>query len=773
MINPKSISVRLCLILLGLAWSTGFSQVQQTEQVPKPVAGTWQGAIETPGGPLEVTVELSQEGQVWQGSIDIPAQGATDLPLERISVEQEVVSFAIAGIPGAPTFQGTLAEEEITGLYTQSGQEFPFTLTRATEEGAPSGGTREQREFEDPQGRFTVPVPTQWSVVERDGYVLIESPEAGISVYIVVSEGDEPEPAVEQAWSLVAPELTLEPEETLRPPSQAGIESTVVVNYDPEDDEKVYQAVAQLHEGTVYTMLVDADLADLQRRSSGLQIVSSGFTVSALEEDDLRGEEPLAVEAITDELEMFIVELLPEFGIPGAVVAIVQDDEIVYSQGFGVREAGGTEPMTPSTHVMIGSTGKTMTSMLVATLVDDGVVDWDTPAVEVLPEFAVADPELTQQITLRNLLCACTGVPRRDLELFFNASELDAEAIVESLESFEFFTGFGEAFQYSNQLVGTAGYAAAAAAGADYGSLFDGYVSSLDERVLQTIGMANTTLSFDEVRERGEFATPHQQSIATGGFDPIPLSFEENLLPIAPAGAHWSTAEDMARYLLTQLDVGVAPDGQRVVSEANLRETWEPQVPVSATESYGLGWFVGEYKGVDRIYHGGNTLGFTSEFTFLPEADLGIVVLANGQGTNAFNGAVTTRLLELVYEQTAESVAQIEFVLEQTESALAEAREQIQDQVDAQEVEPYLGSYRNEALGEITIEMEGEQLYIDAGEFRTEIRPAHDREGEFDTYITYGVPLTGLPIAFESSSDGEQSVVLGQGAIEYTFERVD
>ena len=84
---------------------------------------------------------------------------------------------------------------------------------------------------------------------------------------------------------------------------------------------------------------------------------------------------------------------------------------MVYLKGFGVRELGKPEPVTPDTLMMIGSTGKTMTTMMMATLVDDGKMTWDTPAVEILPNFAVADPELSQKITMRNLVCACTGVP--------------------------------------------------------------------------------------------------------------------------------------------------------------------------------------------------------------------------------------------------------------------------------------------------------------------------------------------------------------------------
>lgn len=128
-------SRRLCLVLLLLGWSLGAAQVLQTERVPAPLAGVWQGIIEIPGAPLEVTAELRQEGQEWQGTIDIPAQGAEDLPLEEISVEDDVVSFAIAGIPGAPSFQGTVTEGEITGRFIQSGQEFPYTLARADGEG--------------------------------------------------------------------------------------------------------------------------------------------------------------------------------------------------------------------------------------------------------------------------------------------------------------------------------------------------------------------------------------------------------------------------------------------------------------------------------------------------------------------------------------------------------------------------------------------------------------------------------------------------------------
>ena len=781
------ILARTLLLVCALLAPTALAQEQTA--VP-PAAGAWQGQIEIPGQPLDVSVTLDPGPQGWNGAIDIPAQGAQGMPLEDVTVDGEAVSFAIAGVPGAPAFTATIDGDEMTGTFAQSGQEFPFTLTRTDREAATStgGGAGEdavdgaaapvavpaqEGEYEGSRGRFTFPIPAGWEVSEEDGVVTAQDPSGGIRAHIVVFEGEDLEVAVSEAWSRAVPEFDLEPDETLEPPSEPGVERSLLVNYAPSDDERVYQALAQLHEGTIYVLLIDAKLADLQRRASQLQILATGLRIMAIEDVDLTGEETRSVDAILPEFRSFVGEQLEAFGIPGAAIAIGRGDGVVHAEGFGTTEAGGDAAVTPTTHMMIGSTGKTMTSLLVATLVDDGVVDWDTPVVEVLPQFAVADPEFSQEITLRNLLCACTGVPRRDLELAFNADELDAEAIVDQLRTFEFFTDFGEAFQYSNQLVATAGYAAAAADGAAYGNLFEGYVRSLHERILDPIGLENTTLSFAEVRDRGMHAVPHQQSIETGEYEPVNLEVEEFLLAIAPAGAHWSTAQDMGRYMATLLNAGVTPEGDRVVSEENLRETWEPQVPVSATESYGLGWLVGEYKGLEWLYHSGNTVGFTSEFTLVPEADLGIVVLTNGQATNGFNGAVATRLLELLYDIPSEAEANAAFVVEQMATSLGETRDRLRETVDAGEVEPFLGRYANEALGEIVLEMEGDRLVLDAGEFRTEIRPMVDRSGEFDTYVAYGVPVTGLPLELVETDDGEPSVVFGQGAMSYVFEPVE
>ena len=626
----------------------------------------------------------------------------------------------------------------------------------------------QERIYNDPQGRFLVPVPTNWTAKNRDGVAVLSSPEGNITAYLLVLPGQNPEAVIARAWRQVDPDFTLEPTQVQTPPPEPGVARTVVTDY--EVGERVYQGSGQLVGDDVYVFLLAADLAAIQRRGAQVNIVASGFEIASLEETDLTGAEPLPVtREMTATLETFVNRALKQFGVPGAAVAVVQNGKVIYTGGFGVREAGGDVPLTPDTHMMIGSVGKSLTTMLMATLVDEGRMTWDTPVREILPEFAVADPALSKTITVRNLVCACTGVPRRDFELLFNADDLTAEGVVESLRSFEFFTDFGEAFQYSNQLVGAGGYAAAAADGAPYGDLFNGYDRSLTARVLKPIGMTHTTVSFEEVARVGNAATPHTFTL-TGTYAPMPLAHERLLMPIVPAGAHWSTAEDMAKYLLTELALGVAPDGTRVVSEENLRTTWEPQVSVSATTDYGLGWFVEDYKGLRLINHGGNTLGFTSDLTFLPDAGLGVVVLANGWGTNSFNMAVRERLLELVFDQEPRVAAQVDFAVEQTRVASAEVEEKLRDTRPAA-VRPFVGRYRNDALGEVALSLIGGVLMLDAGEFTGELRPVVNDAGKPDGYILYDGPLARTPFTLRRGG-GRSSLVMGEGAEAYTFEWV-
>ena len=667
----------------------------------------------------------------------------------------------------------------IVGLLLSACQPVTAPLSETAQEIAKdsppvSGREMDQTEdgfYRDPQGLYTVPVPTNWTVEESVAFTTLAGPDQDIRIHIVAIDDGEVESAIDSAWAAVDPDFDLLVEQTIDvPPSAAGdIDEFVVVAYQRADDDPIVQVEARRLGDKTYVLIFDATLTAAQQRTAQIQLVDTGFTINALEETDLAGVELLPVDdRMIDELEKYILEKMDQLDVPGAAVAIVQGGDLIYANGFGVRDLETKEPVTAETLMMIGSSTKSMTTMLMAQLVDDGIFTWDTPVVQVLPEFRVADAEVTERITMENLVCACTGVPRRDFEWIFNASELQAEDVVESLADFEFFTDFGEAFQYSNQMVATAGYLAALAAGGEYGQLYEDYLALFQERILDPMNMDQSTFSFEEVAASDNYATPYGV-LPSGEMAELPLTTEAILIPMAPAGALWSNVLDMASYLNTELNDGMTPDGTQLVSAENLAATWEPQIDISADASYGLGWVVEDYEGVLVISHGGNTFGFTSELAFLPDADLGISILTNQQGS-ALNQIVRYRLLELLFEQEPKIDELLEFQLDLIAEAQGEFADSLVDEIDRESIEPYLGAYTHEALGDVMLEWEDDRLFLDVGELRTEIRASEDEEEEI-RYITVTPPLTGLPVEFSQDEDGNPTITFGIGVVEYIFEQ--
>ena len=117
--------VRFLLVVLGLILCQPVLAIQGAPEL----AGRWNGTIDVPGSPLGVYVKL-QKGKNWRGTIDIPAQDAAGVPLQDVQVEGKTITFAIANVPGEPIFDGTFSGGAIRGTFSQSGQSFPFTLTR-------------------------------------------------------------------------------------------------------------------------------------------------------------------------------------------------------------------------------------------------------------------------------------------------------------------------------------------------------------------------------------------------------------------------------------------------------------------------------------------------------------------------------------------------------------------------------------------------------------------------------------------------------------------
>jgi CubicO group peptidase (beta-lactamase class C family) len=262
--------------------------------------------------------------------------------------------------------------------------------------------------------------------------------------------------------------------------------------------------------------------------------------------------------------------------------------------------------------------------------------------------------------------------------------------------------------------------------------------------------MTRTTFDTEAALEYGNYALPHAVDLS-GELRPLPLTVERGLMPYRPAGALWSNARDMVRYLQTELARGVAPDGTRVASAANLEVGWAPGVSVpnfyggppemAATMTrYGLGWLNGEYRGLRVVSHAGGTAGFTAEIAFLPDSDLGIVILANALSLApvplAFEYAVVLRLFELLFGQPAEFDAQLA-----VQAKASAASRPALGEVEPTVIAPYLGRYDSRELGEVRLSLRDDRLILDSGELSTELRPLADRRGE-TVYLLHDPPLS-------------------------------
>ena len=322
----------------------------------------------------------------------------------------------------------------------------------------------------------------------------------------------------------------------------------------------------------------------------------------------------------------YAAEILDTWSTPGLAVAVVKDGDVVYARGFGTRLLGGSEPVDEHTLFSIASTSKAFTAATLGMLVDEGVLDWDDPVEEHLPGFRLSDPWITREITIRDLLSHRSGISRSDYLWYL--SEFDREEVLERARLLPAVASFRERFGYHNIMFITAGEVVESKTGMSWDAF-------LDQRIFTPLGMDRSTSLTAELQARDNVATPHIQ--LDGGVSPIAWPDFDN---VGAAGAIKSSVWEMAQWIRVQLGQG-ATGGTRLWSEDVAREMWQPNtvVPLSASErrirpethlqSYGMGWYLQDYRGHLVVRHSGSLDGMRAHVLLVPELELGVVALTN------------------------------------------------------------------------------------------------------------------------------------------------
>jgi len=612
-------------------------------------------------------------------------------------------------------------------------------------------------------------VPSGWFVAAKDGSYLLQDPDRQLSFVIAQRKDPFGLDAIQAVWKSYWPDFNEPIIRTHDSPGQKWDE-VVKPNYfvaDPTDITKSdlnrsLGAYAFKKNGIWYVALWDGAIAATDRRVAQLDTILG--TLKPKGEDD-------KTTALTwdsqkeKDFEDFINEGRDRCRIPGVAVAVVQGGKIVYEKGFGVRESGKNYPVTPHTLFGVASITKSLTTLLMARLVDDGKLDWDTPVTKFLPDFQLADPQLTQQLTLRYTVCACTGLPRQDMDLVFPALEDTPEDMLAKMAQIKPTTGFGETFQYSNQMVAAGGYMATRAVDTQ-DDLNTAYAKLLQSEVFDPLGMKDSCVDLKDVMRR-EFATPHGIDLDLN-YVPIPLTYEAWMNPILPAAGAWCSADDLAKYIQMELAKGVGADGTRIVSEKNLLKRREPEARISADSSYGLGQIVSNIDGVTVIGHGGAASGYSTDYCFMPAQDSGLVVLTNGRGADVFTGAVRNRFLELLTGKKPHAKENLETWDADRKDSNVKMMTFYNGFKGTSWLTGYTGKYINEDLGRVTISMENEGAMFDEGKWKVPMGAYYDRNGEVRFMLTKP-PLAWVDFILRDN-DGHKTLTYHTPQKDYVFE---
>jgi CubicO group peptidase (beta-lactamase class C family) len=446
----------------------------------------------------------------------------------------------------------------------------------------------------------------------------------------------------------------------------------------------------------------------------------------------------------------FAVEQLAAWEVPGCAIAAVREGDVVLATGRGLRDLGAELPVTPDTLFAIGSTTKAFTAATVGTLVDDGLLEWERPLRDYLPELRLHDPVVTDRLSVIDLLSHRSGLPGHDVAHLGHPARSRAE-LVRRLRFLPLSKDLRQEFQYCNFGYMVAGHVVEVLCGIPW----EDY---LHTRLLAPLGMGRSNLSVDDMRADPDHSTAYERR--EGVVVPVPL---RPVTAMAPAGAINSCAVDIARWLLAQLGGGQA-DGQTVMSPDTVARQHTPHMllpedrtfPASTRHAYGLGWMIGRYRGHRLAEHGGGIDGFLTECMLLPDDGIGVAVMTN-TSSSAMAPVLAYRVLdELLGLEPLDWFSSFKARFDARTAGIREARRArrvVREAALPRPLDAYAGEYEHPGYGTLTMTVEEGTLQPHLGTM--DLSLAHRHYETFDLeWHELGDQSHVFPLMFLSDPDG-------------------
>lgn len=464
----------------------------------------------------------------------------------------------------------------------------------------------------------------------------------------------------------------------------------------------------------------------------------------------------------------YINNAIKEWQVPGLAIAIVKDDRVVLAKGFGVRELGKPAPVDERTLFAIGSSSKAFTAAAIAMLVDEGKLKWDDPATKYLPGFQLYDPYTTRELTVGDLLTHRSGLARGDL--LWYASAYDRDEILRRVRYLKPSWSLRARFGYQNIMFLAAGQIVPTVAKKSWDEF-------MRERIFMPLGMQSTGTSIKALSTSDDVATPHSKID-----DVVQKIAWRNIDNIAPAGSINSNVVDMAQWVRLQLGGGVY-ETKRLLSSGAMKEMHTPQTviriegqnerlyPEAHFLTYGMGWFLSDYRGRKVVEHGGAIDGMRALVAMMPEEKVGMVVLTNLHGT-VLPQALMYRVFDSYLGGTqrdwsAEMLKSIKGLEDQAKIAEKKIEtDRVKGTTPSLPLQQYAGSYQSDMYGEAKIALEDGKLVTRFGpNFTGDLEHWH-----YDTFrVIWRDRMQGKGfISFKLNTQGKVETISIENISEFT-----
>lgn len=427
---------------------------------------------------------------------------------------------------------------------------------------------------------------------------------------------------------------------------------------------------------------------------------------------------------------------------PGFAVAIVEKDSVIFAAGFGYKDYENKVPMDENTLLAIGSCSKAFTCALLGQLREDGKLSFEDSPIDYIPELRFYNGELNSNVNIKDLMTHQTGIPRHDWSWYLFPT-FNKDSLIQRIQFQEPFTGLRQKWYYNNFMFLTQGVIAEKITG-------QSWEENIKEKFFQPLNMERSNVSIKELVESDNVAIGYEtyKDSLTRKMDYYKIA------GMAPAGSINSSVREMANWLKVWINNGQYK-GEQIIPENYIKEAISSHSIINSAlpekdfedmyfANYGYGWMLSSYQGHYRVEHGGNIDGFSASTSFFPSDSIGIVVLANQNGSpvpSLIRNTVADRMLGGRIIDWAENYVDRMNKAKEAESTSEseEAQPKVIVSKPSHLLNEYEGEYQHPGYGKFKIRLSSDSLFADFALISMYLK--HDK---YDIFEPFEVKKEGI-----------------------------